>query len=130
MKKPTWLEKIKKAHVVIGFMVLLASAASPFVVKIDHRWAKAEATFDSIQQVYQHSLATAKRVDVKIAEDKVDKASSDKTSFELKYGLDSTKYSDAEGALYIRIIKAWEKASIEYELALQGEPIVPLDPIE
>ena len=92
---------------------------SPFAIKIDNRWAHAEATFNTIQQVYQHSLKQEQRLDIKIAEDKLDRAAQDKITFELKYGLDSTKYSDAESQLYIEIIKKWGKATIEYQQALE-----------
>lgn len=124
MKFKELVERVKGVHVIIGFMVLLAGVGSPFVVRLDNRWAKAEATFNSIQQVYQHSLKQEVRLDIKIAEDKLDTARQNKIEFELRYGLDITKYSEAEEQLYIMIIKDWEKTTIAYELAINPPDIV------
>jgi len=122
-KLKAFSEKVKMWQVILVFTITVVGFLSPYVIKLDARWAKAEETFNSIQQVYQHSLKQSQRLDIKIAEDKLDKSLNDKTTFELKYGLDTSIYSDAEQQLYITIIKQWEKSTIEYNAALEEKEI-------
>jgi len=47
------IDRVKGVHVLIGFMVLLVSVASPFVVKVDKRWANAEQEIINNQQLQE-----------------------------------------------------------------------------
>lgn len=121
MNIKTLTDKVKSWHIILVFVVTFIGFVSPYVVKLDNRWAKAEDTFQSIQQVYTHSLKTSQRLDIKIAEDELNKVTKYKIEFEIKYGIDPTLWSAAEQQLYITILEQYEKAKLSYENAVKGQ---------
>ena len=125
MPKPKWLEKVNTAYVVLGFMVLLAGVASPFVVKLDNRWANAEEEIQNnkdLKQSIELQQQTIENVNTKlsieIARLTFEIRKEDFNNFVIKYG-DKIETMTVENKIQFLSLKdKLDSAKTKYESLL------------
>jgi len=125
MPKPKWLEKVNTAYVVLGFMVLLAGVASPFVVKLDNRWANAEEEIQNnkdLKQSIELQQQTIENVNTKlsieIARLTFEIRKEDFNNFVIKYG-DKIETMTVENKIQFLSLKdKLDIAKLKYESLL------------